>query len=81
MIDAGSVGGGSLFELHLLESGISGRACTTTRYKYILFELHLLESGISGKPDFKAGNIKLLFELHLLESGISGEVMIAFVRA
>ncbi len=37
-----------LFELHLLESGISGKSLTTTEPPVALFELHLLESGISG---------------------------------
>jgi len=42
------------FELHLLESGISGfplAACTRMIFR---FELHLLESGISGNDAVRA---------------------------
>jgi len=40
----------SLFELHLLESGISGNNLTfLTHTRNNTFELHLLESGISGR--------------------------------
>jgi len=36
------------FELHLLESGISGQLLYLLPHVHTLFELHLLESGISG---------------------------------
>ena len=38
-----------MFELHLLESGISGRDVAERDPVIFSFELHLLESGISGK--------------------------------
>ena len=38
----------TLFELHLLESGISGNDQDVEPEMIISFELHLLESGISG---------------------------------
>ena len=37
-----------MFELHLLESGISGVSLFNPTKSRELFELHLLESGISG---------------------------------
>ena len=37
-----------MFELHLLESGISGYWHTWNVQETLAFELHLLESGISG---------------------------------
>ena len=39
----------SRFELHLLESGISGDDCFFRGIVDLVFELHLLESGISGE--------------------------------
>jgi len=42
----------SEFELHLLESGISGLSCHVALEVVSPFELHLLESGISGHTFF-----------------------------
>ena len=40
-----------MFELHLLESGISGVGDGNVTARSRAFELHLLESGISGYND------------------------------
>ena len=60
------------FELHLLESGISGRESDHRAQAWSKFELHLLESGISGLKPIADALPPAPFELHLLESGISG---------
>jgi len=61
------------FELHLLESGISGDfSIALSDCDCLEFELHLLESGISGIWYTLYVPCYRLFELHLLESGISG---------
>ena len=60
------------FELHLLESGISGYIQGGKTVMVLTFELHLLESGISGHYEFSLFKDFYQFELHLLESGISG---------
>jgi len=62
------------FELHLLESGISGDKSSVASNLFAVFELHLLESGISGNLKTLEATAKSEFELHLLESGISGNV-------
>ena len=64
----------AVFELHLLESGISGiKVCLWLRLTTRSFELHLLESGISGISNEYPLYEGSRFELHLLESGISGQ--------
>ena len=45
------------FELHLLESGISGLGRRVMRSPSMMFELHLLESGISGTLQLEEGSV------------------------